>query len=202
MIELIPDAIMGLLYAVPTTLCMGGNAYGPGWVGVTREKTNTVVTNLGVNVSSGLVPQKDFINLFDRPYNIESDKARPAVYFGVSDQELTDEEDFRVMSGGGPGKHVEYRIMTIPLYICAVAVDFYTARKQRSQLFNNIRTILAPVTNGPYWYELTVSSKGAGGGRNVVGVSSPNSGTQTVVEAYVTAAISVRYKYICSRGLA
>ena len=201
MIEAIPDAIMGLLYAAPVALCAGGNAWASGWGGVTREKTNTVVSSLGVNMPAGLVPQKNYINLFDRPYNKESDQARPAVYFGVSDNELTDEEDFAVLSGGVK-RHVEYRIMTIPLYVCAAANDFYSARKQRSQLFNNIKMILSPAVTGQYWYQLTISSKGLGGGRSAVGVSSPNSGAQTTVEAHVNAAISVRYKYIYSRGIA
>ena len=201
MIEIIPDAIMNILYNAPAMLCAGGNSWSNGWTGLTREKYNLVTDNVGNVIANAPVPQKNLINLFDRPYNIESDQARPAVYLGVSDNELTDEEDFAVMSGG-PARRVEYRVMTIPLYICAAAPDFYSARRQRSQLVNNIKTILAPAVTGPYWWQLTISSKGSSGGRTVVTVSSPNGGTQTVTEATANMSVRVAYKYIYSQGVA
>lgn len=176
MIEKISDKILDILQA-DIRLFAGGNAYASGWTGVKRP-------DVSGSAAAG------YVNLFDKPHDDDANTHRPAVYVGGKGLEATDDLDYVVQNGN----RIEYRVMSIPLFICAMASDKFAARKQRNQLRNNIKQILfEQVVLSGYWYEFTMS-----GVRNVpdrVWTSATGGASQQVAESMGIIPCNIRYSY-------
>jgi len=179
-IEKICDKVLDILQA-DASLYAGGNAYGAGWTGVLRP-----------DVSGS--PAAGYINLFDKPYDDDGSKHRPAVYVGTRAMEATDSLDFPVQTSGG---RVEYRVLVVPLIVAVQAADKFSARKQRNQLRHNIKQILLQqiVVSG-YWYELTIPGNAGGGALSErVWLSATGANNQQVAEAIAAIPLQIRYSW-------
>lgn len=180
MIEKISDKILDILQS-DSRLYAGGNAYAAGWTGVLRPDADNVSAQAG------------YVNLFDKPHDDDANTHRPAVYLGSKAMEASDSLDFVTQNGN----RVEYRILIIPLFVCAMAGDKFAARKQRNQLRNNIKQILfSQVVLDGYWYELTIPGQSGGGMLSErVWTSGTGGASQQVAEAMAVVPVQVRYSY-------
>jgi hypothetical protein len=182
MIEKICSKLFDLLAASPT-LYAGGSAFGTAWLGVKREPPDGAA-------------RAGWVNLYDKPYEIDGGGHRPGVYLGMKAFEVDDRQDFPVVSSSG---HIDYRIMTVPIVICVQAADKNTARKQRNQLRNNIRKILFPnlVVSG-YWYNLTMPGSTGSGIPERVWTTATGGGDQQVAEAVCGLPVVLQYSWNAS----
>ena len=179
-IEAICDKVLDILEA-DTSLYAGGNAYAAGWTGVLRP-----------DVTGS--PAAGYVNLFDKAYDDDGSKHRPAVYVGTRAMEATDSLDYESQSSGG---RIEYRVLVFPLIVAVQAADKFSARKQRNQLVHNIKQILLQhILADGFWYELTIPGNAGGGAlSHRVWLSASGGNSQQVAEAMSAIPLQIRYSW-------
>lgn len=176
MIETISTKLLDIL-AADARLYAGGNAYPAGWPGVKRN--DAAVAN--------------YVNLFDKSYDLDGTGHRPAVYVGTRAVEATDSLDFPVISAGG---RIEYRVLLIPLVVCVQGATKSDIRKQRNQLRRNIKVILLEhIVASGYWYEMTMPGGNAGMSSERVWTTGSGGNAQQVAEGMAAIPCQVRYSW-------
>lgn len=178
--ELLLERLFDILAADPR-LYAGGNSYPAGWAGVRRiDNGNSALSN--------------YINLFDEPYDVDSNQARPAIYIGTRNMEVSDRLGFDSISAAG---RFEYRQLTIPLILTVQAPTKNAARHARNQLLNNIRQILFDHTlESNYWYDLSLPGEAAGGFAQIkTWATASGASAQNIAEAMATLPVIMLYTY-------
>lgn len=179
MIEKISTKILDIL-AADVRLYAGGTAYPAGWTGVKREE-------------AGDTPAEGYVNLFDKPYDIDGKQHRAAVYAGHHALEATDSIDFDTQSAGG---RIEYRLLTLQLVICVQAATKHAARAQRNQLRRNVKVILmTQIVQTGYWYDLFMPGGSGGTTSERVLTTGTGGNAQQAAEGLAFVPVCVRYSW-------
>lgn len=175
MLDLIETHVLDLLQG-DSRLIAGGNAWSAGFSGALRP-------------ANGDTPAAGFVNLFDHVYQANADSFRPGIYLGQHTEEASDSLDFAAICAA----QIDYRVITIPLLIAAMATRPLDAKRQRNQLFANVTTILLDHrVEAGYWYLLELPGQ-SGGTSERVWASATGAGSQGIAEAHAVLPVVVRY---------
>lgn len=171
--------VLDLLQA-DARLLAAGNAWAAGFAGVRRIK-------------GGDVPRAGCVNLFDHVYSPNTGSRRPAIYLGTAGYASSDRLEFASVSS----QRNEFRLLTLPLIVCAQANGTEAAEQQRDQLAGNVRTILLDhLVESGYWYALEVpGDTGGGAARILATASATGQATEGLAEAMVPVPLAIRYTF-------
>jgi hypothetical protein len=181
MLDDITNHLLTLLVA-DARLFAGGTAFNAGWIGVKRPET--------VEDDEAT---KNYVNVFDSSYVPDAATHRPAIYVGTRGAQLADKLEYEQASA--PADHTELRSLTVLLIICTQAATQVLAQKQRNQLRQNIKQILAGhriETDHWYWLDFPGQS---GSMRDTAWATSSGAGSQQVAEAMGALPILIHYNW-------